>query len=118
RIHIARRNGVFADKISDRLGDLLFFLLVLQAPAGEAPFLARDLFVIALNPGALLGHVLIDLRLNLAVLFRLTRFQLIGRALLHAISATLWAALLPPTGVFPAFGALCGALAGSSTETM
>ena len=29
RIHIARRNGIFSDKITDRLGDLLFFLLFL-----------------------------------------------------------------------------------------
>src|ERR1035438_8734530 len=83
RIHIARRNGVFGDKIPDRLGDLLFFLLFLERPAGKAFFLARNFFVVALDLCSLLGHVLIDLCLNLAVLFILARFQFVSRALLH-----------------------------------
>src|SRR5271157_446663 len=74
RIHIARRNGVFADKIPDRLGDLFFFLLLLQTPAGKTFLLPRDLFIVALNFRSLLGYILIDLCLNLAVLLCLARF--------------------------------------------
>src|SRR5713101_6850083 len=85
RIYIARRNGVFGNKISDRLGDLLFFLLFLQPPAGKTLLLPRDLFVVALNFRSLFGDVLVDLRLNLTVLFILTRFQFFGSALLHAL---------------------------------
>src|SRR6266849_7386491 len=85
RIHIARRNWIFGDKIADRLGDLLFFLLFLQPPAGKTFFLSRYLFIIALDLRSLLGHILIDLRLNLTVLFILARFQFFGSALLHPL---------------------------------
>src|SRR3984893_6264761 len=64
RVHIARRNRIFAGKIAYRLGDLLFFLLFLQPPTGIAFFLDGYLFVITLHLGSLLGHILINLRLN------------------------------------------------------
>src|ERR1035438_9946410 len=83
--HSARRNGILTDKISDRFGDLLFFLLFLQPPAGEALFLPRNGFVVALDFRSLLGHILINLSLNLAVFFIFSRFQFVGRALLHAL---------------------------------
>src|ERR1700684_615417 len=35
RVHLARRNRIFSYKIADRFGDLLFFLLLLQAPTGK-----------------------------------------------------------------------------------
>src|SRR5258707_3803209 len=83
RIDIPRRNWVFADKIPDRLGDLLFFLLLLQPPAGKTFFLPGNFLVVALDLRPLLGDVLIDLCLDLAVLFRLSRLEFIGSALLH-----------------------------------
>src|SRR6267142_216290 len=85
RIYIARRNGVFGNKISDRVGDLLFFLLFLQPPASKTFLLPRDLFVVALNFCSLSGDVLIDLRLNVTVLFVLARFQFFGCSLLNAL---------------------------------
>src|ERR1022692_2012032 len=85
RIHIARSNRIFAGEIADRLGDLLFFLLFLQPPAGEAFFLPRNCFVVALDLRSLLGHIFIDLGLNLRVLLCLATFQFFGCALLHAL---------------------------------
>src|ERR1022692_744252 len=85
RIHIARRNGVLNDKIPDRVGNLLFFLLFLQPPTGEAFFLPRNCFVVALDLRSLLGDILIDLGLNLRVLLCLATFQFFGCALLHAL---------------------------------
>src|SRR4029077_2039395 len=49
RVHIARRNRIFGDKIADRLGDLLFFLLFLQPPTGKAFFFPGYFFIVALN---------------------------------------------------------------------
>src|SRR6266853_5949353 len=85
RIHIARRNRIFGDKIADRLGDLLFFLLFLQPPTGKAFFFPRYLFIIALDLRSLLSHILINLRLNLTVFFILACLQFFGSALLHPL---------------------------------
>src|SRR3984957_360839 len=85
RIDIARRNGVFADKISDRLGDLLFFLLFLEPPTSEAFFLTRNFFVVGLDLRTLFGYILVDLALQIAVFFHLARFQFFGGALLHPL---------------------------------
>src|ERR1700688_3745889 len=84
RIHIARSDRIFPGKIPDRLGDLLFFLLFLQTPAGEAFFLPRNCFVVALDLRPLLGYILIDLGLNLRVFFCLAGFQFFGCTLLDA----------------------------------
>src|ERR1700730_13520054 len=86
-VHIARRNWIFGDKIADRVGDLLFFLLFLQPPTGKAFFFPRYLFIIALDLRSLLGYILINLRLDLTVLFILACFQFFGSALLHPLVA-------------------------------
>src|SRR5216683_3254021 len=82
-VHIARRNRIFADKIPYRICDFLFFLLFLQPPAGKTFLLAGYRVTVALDLGPLLGHVLINLGLNLAVLGGLFRFELFDGALLY-----------------------------------
>src|SRR5437016_10258000 len=84
-VNIAGRNRIFADKISDRVCDFLFFLLFLQPPASKTFLLPRYCVAIALDFGSLLGHVLINLRLDLAVLGRLLRFEFFDGALLYSL---------------------------------
>src|SRR5713101_3189191 len=84
-VNIAGRNRIFCDKISDRVRDFLFFLLFLQPPAGKTFLLPRYCVTVALDFGPLLGHVLINLCLDLAVLGRFLRFEFFDGALLHPL---------------------------------
>src|SRR5258707_3531828 len=76
---------IFGNKRRNCVGDLLFFLLLFQPPAEKAFFLAGDFLVLGLNLGPLLGDILIDVRLDLAVLLGLGGFQRGRGPFLHAL---------------------------------
>src|SRR5258708_5567981 len=76
---------IFGNKRRNCVGDLLFFLLLFQPPAEKAFFLAGDFLVVGLHLVPLLGDILIDVRLALAVLLGLGVFQRVPGPFLHAL---------------------------------
>src|SRR5260370_31136731 len=67
------------------IGDFLFLLLLLKAPAEEPFFLFADGIAIGLDTGAMLGDEAVELLLDLAILFGLLLLQVFHRFLLHAL---------------------------------
>src|SRR6266496_1063235 len=84
-VDVPRCDRVFADKIPHCVCDLFFFLLLLQPPAGKTFLLARYRIVVALHFRPLLGHVLVNVCLDLAVLGCLLRFEFLDGALLYTL---------------------------------
>ena len=75
---------ILGHKVRYGVRDLLFHLLLLETPAVEGIFALRDRIVVALDLGLVVGGELVELGLQLAVLFELSGFEIFDLFLLDA----------------------------------